>query len=289
MSKKDLDNQTAETERAYQLGSVTRLRECCVPRAIFEIRDLSVSFGQQLVLENVSLDIFDGCITAIVGPSGAGKSTFLLALSRLIALEEDYRIKGSIRFAGEEVYLRNGKINNALSSFRREVGFIFQKPTAFPVSIWKNLSIPLQEIGMKKRLDREEKIVNALEMVGLWGEVKNRLKHSALTLSGGQQQRLCIARALVLEPKVLLMDEPCSSLDSISAKIIEELIVKLSGERTIVLVTHNIAQAQRVANYLAVFWGAESGNRIVESGEAQRIFSEPQSALTSALLQGAVG
>ena len=176
-----------------------------------------------------------------------------------------------------------------LLSLRRRIGMIFQKPNPFPLSIRRNLELPLREHGLRDRNTLDEKIERALSDVGLWDEIKDRLEASALALSGGQQQRLCIARALVLEPEILLMDEPCSALDPLSSAVVEELIVRLGGHYTLVLVTHNLAQARRIANYAAFFWMSERVGKLIEFGKCEQLFEAPAEELTAAYISGARG
>lgn len=197
----------------------------------------------------------------------------------------DARVSGEIVFDGESVLRRDTDVLR----LRRRIGMIFQKPNPFPLSIWRNLELPLKEHGVKDKCLREQKIEQALRDVGLWPEVADRLHQSALSLSGGQQQRLCIARALVLEPEVLLMDEPCSALDPISSALVEALILRLQGQYTVVIVTHNLAQAKRVANYAAFFWMREKVGKLVEFGCCQQLFETPGHELTAAYISGVKG
>lgn len=271
---------------SFELGKIKQLERCCVPHPLFGIKNLSISFGNELALRDVSIDIFEGCLTAIVGPSGCGKSTFLLALAQLLSLHHKVNISGSIRYLDKELYHENYPTRRGLEQIRSEVGYVFQKPTPFPTSIYKNMAIALKERGLRDKYLLEEKITTTLQKVALWDEVKDRLNKPASTLSGGQQQRLCMARTLALEPKAILMDEPASSLDPISGKIIEELILQLKGEATIILVTHNILQARRIANYLAVFSRSSDRSSLIQSGETQEIFNNPEAEIVSALLRG---
>ena len=172
---------------------------------------------------------------------------------------------------------------------RRRIGMIFQRPNPFPLSIRRNLDMPLQEHGFKNKADRERRIEQALRDVGLWHEVSDRLDAPALGLSGGQQQRLCIARALVLEPEILLMDEPCSALDPISSGVVEDLIARLGGRYTVIIVTHNLAQARRIANYTAFFWMQDQIGQLIEYGACQQLFDAPAEALTAAYINGTRG
>ena len=269
----------------YTLGDMAAGPACCDPEVHMGIRDLAVAYGGKPVLDGVSLDIYRGCITALIGPSGCGKTTFLSALNRLTDLFAQTRVSGSITLSGMSVLAPD----TDLLALRRRVGMIFQKPNPFPLSIRRNLDLPLREHGVKDRTQRANKIETALRDVGLWEETRDRLDSPALALSGGQQQRLCIARALVLGPEVLLMDEPCSALDPISSRTVEDLIVGLRGRLTVVIVTHNLAQARRIANYAAFFWMKERTGRLVEFGRCRDLFDAPGKELTRAYVTGAAG
>lgn len=269
----------------YTLGAVETGTPCCEPVPQLRVRDLSVAYGGRAVLDSVSLDIHRGCVTALIGPSGCGKTSFLCSLNRLHDLTPSATVGGALEFEGRDI-LAGG---TDLLALRRRIGMIFQKPNPFPLSIRRNLELPLREHGVRKRALLDGKIERALRDVGLWQEVGHRLGSPALSLSGGQQQRLCIARALVLEPEVLLMDEPCSALDPIASAAIEDLIDRLRGRYTVVIVTHNLAQAKRLANYAAFFWMKEQVGRLIEFGQCRRLFEAPQQALTAAYVTGAKG
>ncbi|MBL4606284.1 MAG: phosphate ABC transporter ATP-binding protein [Pseudomonadales bacterium] len=271
--------------RPYTLGSMNTGEPCCEPIAHLQVQNLSLAYGQKTVLDGVSLDIYKGCITALIGPSGCGKTSFLSALNRLTDLSASTRVRGSVLFDGED--LLSDKVD--VLTLRRRIGMIFQKPNPFPLSIRRNLDLPLKEHGVNDRKIRAQKIETALRDVGLWDEVADRLDSSALALSGGQQQRLCIARALVLEPEILLMDEPCSALDPISSAVVEALIIRLRGQYTVVIVTHNLAQARRVANYAAFFWMKERVGKLIEFGQCQNLFEKPNHQLTAAYISGTQG
>ncbi len=250
-----------------------------------ETQNLSLFYDRTLAFTDVSLPIPAGCITALVGPSGCGKSSFLSCLNRLSDIVPKTRVTG-------QVYIDETDIFDAaidLIALRRRVGTIFQKPTPFPFSIWKNLAFPLREHGVKNRDRIDAAIETTLKDVGLWQEVSDRLHRSALSLSGGQQQRLCIARALVLQPQALLLDEPCSALDPISSGVVEDLIASLRGRYTIVIVTHNLAQARRIADFVALFWVRDGAGRLVEYGRMQDIFENPQDELTKSYINGIRG
>lgn len=273
---------------ACTLGSVQSGPACCEPVPHLRISDLSVAYGPNTVLQGVSLDIYKGCITALIGPSGCGKTSFLSALNRLTDLLPGALVKGSVELAGRDALdVLDPRVD--LLALRRRVGMIFQKPNPFPLSIRRNLALPLREHGIKDKSLLAHKIEAALRDVGLWDEVHDRLDSPALALSGGQQQRLCIARALVLEPEVLLMDEPCSALDPISSRVVEELIQRLRGRLTVVIVTHNLAQARRIAHYAAFFWMSERVGQLVEFGQCAGLFESPQHELTQAYVSGASG
>ncbi len=252
---------------------------------LIQTENLSLHYGKKTAFCHVNLPINAGCITALVGPSGCGKTSFLSCLNRLTDLIPRCRVSGSIRLGSLEIL--SPQINAI--ALRRRVGMIFQKPNPFPFSIWKNLAFPLQEHGIKNREEIDHLIETTLQDVGLWDEVKDRLNGSALALSGGQKQRLCIARALVLQPEVLLLDEPCSALDPISSGVVEDLIASLRERYTLLIVTHNLAQAKRIADYTALFWVKEGVGRLVEYGSVEQIFEAPQQPLTAAYVNGIRG
>jgi phosphate transport system ATP-binding protein len=271
----------------FTLGPVQAGPACCEPTPLFQVRNLSVAYDEKIVLDQVSLDIYKGCITALIGPSGCGKTSFLSCLNRIIDLSTNCKTSGSVNFQGDNILAIQSLEKIAL--LRQKIGLIFQKPNPFPLSIRANLELALKEHGVGSRKTRDEKIKKALLDVGLWDEVAHRLNSSALGLSGGQQQRLCIARALVLEPEVLLLDEPCSALDPIASTVVEQLIKSLAGRYTVIIVTHNLAQARRIANYAAFFWMTESVGKLIEFGRSQQVFDEPSQALTKAYVAGMQG
>jgi len=258
---------------------------CCEPRPLVRARGLSLCYGPTVAFEDVTLDVNAGCITALVGPSGCGKTSFLNCINRLTDLIPGARISGELQLAN--VDLLDPRLD--VIALRRSVGMVFQKPNPFPLSIRRNLSLPLKEHGMRSRVRRADATERALRDVGLWDEVKDRLESPALALSGGQQQRLCIARALVLEPEVLLMDEPCSALDPIASGVVEELIVGLRGRVTVLIVTHNLAQARRVADWAALFWKKGEAGCLIEHGAVQQIFEAPTQELTASYVRGRSG
>jgi len=269
----------------YTLGHLQSGPPCCEPEPTISVRNLSLHYSGQPALNNVTLDIYRGCITALIGPSGCGKTSFLSSLNRLTDLIPNCTVTGDINIEGNDIRAANTDVQ----TLRRRVGMIFQKPNPFPLSIRRNIQMPLREHGIKERAALEAKMEAALRDVGLWEEVKDRLDSPALALSGGQQQRLCIARALALEPEILLMDEPCSALDPLSSAVVEDLIQSLRGRYTVVIVTHNLAQARRIANYAGFFWVKERAGKLVEFGRCQQIFESPSHALTAAYVNGAKG
>jgi phosphate transport system ATP-binding protein len=255
------------------------------PRVRMRAEGVSVDYGRQAALRDVNLSIGEGEITALVGPSGCGKSTFLQTLNRLADLIPGCRVRGSVTLDGEPIYGPDVD----LLALRRRVGMIFQQPNLFPLSIRRNLTLPLREHGMRDRDRLEEAVERVLSDVGLWKEVRDRLDAPASELSGGQQQRLCIARALALEPEVVLFDEPCSALDPLSSAVVEDLILSLRQRYAVVVVTHNLSQARRIADCAALFWVHEGAGRIIEAGPAERFFADPQHRLTRDYVSGARG
>jgi phosphate transport system ATP-binding protein len=270
---------------SYTLGEVEIGPPCCEPTPHIRVKQLSVSYNGKPVLNDVSLDIHRGCITALIGPSGCGKTSFLSSLNRLTDLIPSCKVEGSILI--DDIDVRDRALN--VLALRRKIGMIFQKPNPFPLSIRRNIEMPLKEHGIRNRTELAERMEQALIDVGLWNEVNDRLDTSALSLSGGQQQRLCIARALALQPSILLMDEPCSALDPISSTVIEELIQRLRPQYTVVIVTHNLAQARRISNYASFFWTREHVGTVIEFGHSKQIFEAPMHELTSAYISGTRG
>ena len=270
---------------AYTLGPLLAGPPCCTPETLIRVDKLSLSYAGTPAFENVSLDIYRGCITALIGPSGCGKTSFLSSLNRLTDLIPGCRVEGRIAIDGEDIH----DPQTDVMALRRRVGMIFQKPNPFPLSIRRNLEMPLKEHGIRNRAELDERVRQALMDVGLWEEVKERLDVPALVLSGGQQQRLCIARALALRPAVLLMDEPCSALDPLASAVVEDLIASLKGRYTVVIVTHNLAQARRIANYAGFFWVKDRGGALIEFDHCRRIFEAPRHELTAAYVGGIRG
>jgi phosphate transport system ATP-binding protein len=273
------------TPDTYPWFSLEERPQCCEPQTFIETKDLSVYYHNKAAFEGITLPIYRGCITALVGPSGCGKTSFLASLNRLTDLIPGCRVSGRIRVSGWDVHHPSVDVG----TLRRRIGMIFQKPNPFPLTIQKNITFPLREHPLKDKTRVEEVMVGVLKQVGLWDEVKDRLGSSALSLSGGQQQRLCIARALALSPEVLLMDEPCSALDPISSGVVEDLIKELRCQYTIVIVTHNLAQARRIADYTAFFWVQNQVGKLIEYGPAKQIFETPSEGLTSAYIKGMRG
>jgi phosphate transport system ATP-binding protein len=246
------------------------------------IRDLSVYFGLTQAIKSISIDVAAKAVTAIIGPSGCGKSTFLRSLNRMHELVPEARMTGNIRLFGDDIYAR--QIDPVI--VRRRVGMVFQKPNPFPtMSIAENVTVGLQLNGTHDSSLLAEKTEQVLNMAALWDEVKDRLHAPAISLSGGQQQRLCIARALIMQPEVLLMDEPASALDPIATAKIEDLIVELKKNYTIVIVTHNMQQAARISDTTAFFYMGE----MVEFGATSKIFTSPSKKQTEDYVTGRFG
>lgn len=250
--------------------------------SLLKLSQVTITYGDQLAVRNVDLEVATNRITALIGPSGCGKSSVLSAINRMTDLNSDCRVGGSIQFESQEIL--NGKVD--LIELRQRIGMIFQKPNPFPVSIRKNIELPLKEHGMGDKNQRGEKIELVLKETGLWDEVKDRLNTSALKLSGGQQQRLCIARALALEPELILLDEPCSALDPLASGVVEDLISNLKSKATIVLVSHDIAQARRIADQIAVFWYEDGAGRLVEFCENKEQFENSTHPITRCFIDG---
>jgi phosphate transport system ATP-binding protein len=256
--------------------------------AVFDIRDLSVSYGRSTAVSDVSLEIRRNLITAVIGPSGCGKSTFIRCLNRMNDLVPGVSVGGEVLYHGEDLY---GPQADPIE-VRRRIGMVFQKPNPFPKSIYENVAFAPRVLGLKSGLD--ERVEQALTHAALWDEVKDRLKRSALGLSGGQQQRLCIARALAVEPDVILMDEPASALDPIATMRIEDLMQSLKRDYTLVIVTHNMQQAARVADMTAFFSmevgeGGERHGVLVEYDVTTKIFTQPSDRRTEDYVTGRFG
>jgi len=254
---------------------------------VFDIRQLTVTYGATTAISGVDLEIYSNLITAFIGPSGCGKSTFIRSLNRMNDLVSGARVQGEVLYRGQDIYAAGVDPVEV----RRRIGMVFQRANPFPKSIYDNVAWGPRVLGMKKNLD--DRVEKALTGAALWDEVKDRLKKSALSLSGGQQQRLCIARAIAIEPEVLLLDEPASALDPIATSAIEDLMHQLKNEYTIVIVTHNMQQAARVAD-LTAFFSLEvtDGNRtgvLVEYAPTDKIFTNPGDTRTEDYVTGRFG
>ena len=250
-------------------------------RNLITVKDMCLWYGEHKALKNVNIEIPEKSITAFIGPSGCGKSTFLKTLNRMNDLVPGVKISGDIRYEGTDIFSKEVDVNQ----LRKEIGMVFQKPNPFPMSIYDNVAYGPRTHGITNKLQLDEIVENALRGAAIWDEVKDRLKKNALGMSGGQQQRLCIARALAVEPKILLMDEPTSALDPISTSRIEELVMELKEKYTSVMVTHNMQQAVRVSDYTAFFLLGE----LVEFGKTDDIFSQPKDQRTEDYITGRFG
>lgn len=251
-----------------------------VKDTIIEAKNMNLWYGANHALKNINIALPERQITALIGPSGCGKSTFLKSLNRMNDLVEGCRIEGEITFDGVDIY-KNYDVN----ILRKRVGMVFQKPNPFPMSIYDNIAYGPRIHGIKSRVKLDEIVENSLRKAAIWDECKDRLKKSALGMSGGQQQRLCIARALAVEPEILLMDEPTSALDPISTSKIEDLAVELREKYTIIMVTHNMQQAARIADKTAFFLLGE----IVEFDSTDKMFSNPADKRTEDYITGRFG
>ena len=249
--------------------------------SILSVKDLCLWYGSHQALTNINIEIPEKSITALIGPSGCGKSTFLKTLDRMNDLIPGVMITGSVCYKGEDIFAPSVDV----SELRRQVGMVFQKPNPFPMSIYDNIAYGPRTHGMKNKAKLDEIVEKSLRGAAIWDEVKDRLKKNALGLSGGQQQRLCIARALAVEPEVLLMDEPTSALDPISTSKIEELAMELKEQYTIVIVTHNMQQAARISDKTAFFLLG----KLVEMGDTAKIFNEAEDTRTRDYVQGKFG
>jgi phosphate transport system ATP-binding protein len=273
----------AETSHGASASELARREK------VFEVTDLSVAYNGKLALEGATLDIAENSVTAFIGPSGCGKSTFIRCFNRMNDLIPGAAVEGQITYHGRDLY--DSKVDPV--EVRRRIGMVFQKPNPFPKSIHDNIAFGPRVLGMKKGLD--ERVERSLRSAALWDEVGNRLGDNALGLSGGQQQRLCIARAIAVEPDVILMDEPCSALDPVATSRIEDLIQELKREYTIVMVTHNMQQAARVADMTAFFSvevrddGSGRHGILVEYAPTTKIFTNPSDKRTEDYVTGRFG
>ena len=249
--------------------------------SIITAKDLCLWYGATQALKNINIEIPERSITALIGPSGCGKSTFLKTLNRMNDLIPTVRIEGTVTYGGQDIFAPNVDVND----LRKEIGMVFQKPNPFPMSIYDNIAYGPRTHGIKNKIQLDDIVEEALQGAAIWDEVKDRLKKSALGLSGGQQQRLCIARAMAVKPKVLLMDEPTSALDPISTSKIEDLTQQLKKDYTIIMVTHNMQQAVRISDNTAFFLLGE----LVEFGNTEDIFSQPTDKRTEDYITGRFG
>lgn len=248
---------------------------------VFSINNMNLWYGAYQALKNITMDIGERSITALIGPSGCGKSTFLKSLNRMNDLIPEVKIAGDIRYRDNNIY--SSSVN--VSELRREIGMVFQKPNPFPMSIYDNVAYGPRTHGVKGKAMLDEIVEKSLRSTAIWDEVKDCLKKSALGLSGGQQQRLCIARALAVEPKVLLMDEPTSALDPISTSKVEDLAVELKRNYSIIIVTHNMQQAARISDDTAFFFLGE----LIEMDRTEALFSAPKDKRTEDYITGRFG
>ena len=250
-------------------------------KTIIAAKDLSFYYGDHPALRSIDLQLDEHRITALIGPSGCGKSTFLRTINRMNDLIEGTHVTGSLTFHHEEIYASDRDV----SDLRRRIGMVFQKPTPFPMSIYDNVAYGPRTHGTKNRAQLDDLVEGSLRQAAIWDEVKDRLRKSALSLSGGQQQRLCIARALAVKPEVLLMDEATSALDPISTSKIEDLILELKEDYTIIMVTHNMQQAARISDKTAFFLAGE----VIEHRDTEQLFSHPQDRRTEDYITGRFG
>ena len=249
--------------------------------SIITAKDLCLWYGATQALKNINIEIPERSITALIGPSGCGKSTFLKTLNRMNDLIPIVRIEGTVTYGGQDIFAPGVDVND----LRKEIGMVFQKPNPFPMSIYDNIAYGPRTHGIKNKIQLDDIVEEALQGAAIWDEVKDRLKKSALGLSGGQQQRLCIARAMAVKPKVLLMDEPTSALDPISTSKIEDLTQQLKKDYTIIMVTHNMQQAVRISDNTAFFLLGE----LVEFGDTEQMFSQPKDKRTEDYITGRFG
>ena len=248
---------------------------------IITVKDLNLWYNTSQALKNVNINIEENTITALIGPSGCGKSTFLKTINRMNDLVQGVRVEGEILYGDTNIFDKSVDVNE----LRRDIGMVFQKPNPFPMSIYDNIAYGPRTHGIKNRVELDEIVEESLRSAAIWDEVKDRLRKSALGLSGGQQQRLCIARALAVKPKILLMDEPTSALDPISTSKIEDLTMELKEKYTIVIVTHNMQQAVRISDKTAFFLLGE----LIEYGNTEEMFSNPREKKTEDYITGRFG
>ena len=271
--------QLADIEAAT--GDTSEKTDATAPAVCLTVSNLDLFYGEQQALNSIEMTIPEKMVTALIGPSGCGKSTLLRCFNRMNDLIDGVRIGGSIFLHGEDIYDRDVNVAN----LRRRVGMVFQKPNPFPKSVYENVAYGLRIQGVKNRRVLDRAVERSLRAAALWDEVKDRLQESALSLSGGQQQRLVIARAIAIEPEVLLLDEPASALDPISTLKIEELIYELKRDYTIVIVTHNMQQATRVSDYTAFMYLGD----LIEFDDTNKIFTNPEKKRTEDYITGRYG
>ncbi|NTV72967.1 MAG: phosphate ABC transporter ATP-binding protein [Holophaga sp.] len=250
-------------------------------KPLLHIEDVSLFYGTKQALFNIDLEVREHSVMSLIGPSGCGKSTLLRCINRMNDLIGNVRIQGSVKVGEDDIYAPGVDV----ISLRKRMGMVFQKSNPFPKSIYENVAYGLRIQGIKDRAVLDEAVERSLIASGLWDEVKDRLKESGLGLSGGQQQRLCIARAMAVQPEVLLMDEPCSALDPLATSRIEELIFELKRDYTIVIVTHNMQQAARVSDFTAFFWMG----KLIETGLTEMLFTNPRVRMTEDYISGRFG
>ena len=273
-----------ETDLLSQAGSVENILRFDDIEPVLESNDLSVAYGDQTAVSDVSLQVPKNSVVSLIGPSGCGKSTLLRCFNRMNDLIPSASVKGTVNFAGQNIY--GSEVDPTEIRFR--IGMVFQRPNPFPKSIYENVAFGPRINGMTDDLD--ELVETSLRRAAVWDEVKDRLNDSGLSVSGGQQQRICIARALAVNPEIVLMDEPASALDPISTQAIEQLIQELSNEVTIIIVTHNMQQATRISDYAAVMMaGEERIGRMIEYGTNDQVFGNPKDERTEAYVTGRIG
>lgn len=273
-----------DTDLLSQEGSAENILRFDDIEPVLEARDLSVAYSGNTAISNVSLQVPKNSVVSLIGPSGCGKSTLLRCFNRMNDLIPSASVNGSVNFAGQDIYAP--EVDPTEIRFR--IGMVFQRPNPFPKSIYENVAFGPRINGMTDDLD--ELVETSLRRAAVWDEVKDRLNESGLSVSGGQQQRICIARALAVNPEIVLMDEPASALDPISTQAIEALIQELSNEVTIIIVTHNMQQATRISNYAAVMMaGEERIGRMIEYGTNEQVFGNPKDERTEAYVTGRIG
>jgi phosphate transport system ATP-binding protein len=288
-ARTNADAPSIDSARIAEITVRTTKDDLATRERVFHVEDLAVAYSGNVALRNVSLDVYKNTVTAFIGPSGCGKSTFIRCFNRMNDLVIGAKVTGHVHYHGNDLYARTVDPVEV----RRRIGMVFQKPNPFPKSIYDNVAFGPRALGLKDALD--ERVENCLRRAALWDEVKNRLKDSALGLSGGQQQRLCIARALATEPDVVLMDEPASALDPIATAAIEDLMHDLKREYTIIVVTHNMQQAARVADMTAFFSvevhedGKGRNGILVEYDATTKIFTQPADKRTEDYVTGRFG